>query len=160
MSNLSSKQGSNSTKTVKPKFEVCPNCKCSYTYGKYLQHLKFCKGSSDLEPLSEFICNECNFITDEGPKLSKHLKLKHTFVECTKCQRSFASQSIYVHRHYCGKEAGLHCAHCDYVAKRKSDLTRHLYTHEKAAHVICPKCDKIFKNKISLGVHSRKCCNT
>ncbi|XP_014217442.1 zinc finger X-chromosomal protein-like [Copidosoma floridanum] len=60
-------------------------------------------------------------------------------------------------KHECGVVPSFGCAHCDHHTSQKSNLIKHLArSHnipKKLVSVVCPKCNKSYKNECTLRRH-------
>lgn len=102
------------------------NCqKRNHSSKRLSQHLTTPEGLPN-----SYFCNKCSHSTSTKRELTKHIKARHTYVECAKCRCSFHYESMSTHRLECGREGRFQCTQCDYVAKRKY----HLGIHNILAH--------------------------
>jgi len=146
----------------KPVFncETCHiTCNDSTSFEKHQKtnkHQKLSQNDEKHEKCLNFSCEPCNFLCSKKSNYSKHLtSVKHNKLTNldTKNTNKF------------------HCEHCHFKCGKKSYWERHVITskHIKLTNVndfvspslditfICDKCDKIYKSRVGLWKHSKKC---
>jgi KRAB domain-containing zinc finger protein len=118
---------------------------------------------SATSPYSCVLCEEGQGFTNYFD-LRKHVGFAHGTQrsvrhDCPKCQRSFDNPKV-LQRHItglaCERNPSLTCTNCKlYVAKTKSDLIKHLSSHEPGRDHMCEECGSTFKSYTALRLHKR-----
>lgn len=72
---------------------------------------------------------------------------------CTECSLQFASRRL-LDEHLKGHNVAIKCSQCDYVARGKGSLSRHvLYRHNTERKFACHRCSSSFKTSSDLRKH-------
>ena len=84
----------------------------------------------------------------------KNHRESHKTIECFKCKNYIPKNSRASHK--CNKKEYL-CTTCDYKSDQKSNLKKHMQTHNKepihqGVHYHCSQCDKQVMTKKHLSV--------
>jgi len=125
--------------------------------------------------MSEFMCNECEYITDRKQNFRRHLKTKkHLDCECDcdnekilneyRCDNchfvSNDENALIKHKeNQCLKVVSISefkCMTCNKTFKSKFNYTRHINSEiHNTKEYKCKQCDKIYKTNWSLMKHVR-----
>ena len=114
----------------------------------------------------KFPCEECDFVGNGHEPLNSHRKIKHlgVFFQCSKCnfttgyKYSLESHNLSIH-----EGITFDCDKCGKTFNFKHRLYKHLKkscdsdgksTSEKVSIHSCDKCDRKFKTKQGLNIHS------
>lgn len=85
------------------------------------------------------LCAKCKKSFNSYKPLKKHVDemcfshcVESIHEQCSICDRIFNSQYAFkAHKRICGVKAKFFCTHCDYGAKRKATLEKHVMVHTR-----------------------------
>ena len=132
--------------------ETCPHCGKLYKSKTCLdKHLKHFEANG--ECVRRVTCNQCGKILKGDSSLKSHIRAYHEenekeWEDCVECgkrlQRVSMKQHIFIQ--HSDAFVPFQCQHCEYPAKSKAELKRHIkIKHEEANPVNCPWCGTYVK---------------
>ena len=107
---------------------------------------------------NSWTCTICQMNCKSKQNLSNHQKAEHGGenlpIKCESCTKSFQlPEQLRMHmRHH--KKTEHICSDCGKMCVSKSKLQHHMLRHQPAT---CSLCSLVFKGKVSLNMHRRKC---
>ena len=132
--------------------ETCPHCGKSYTAKTCLKkHLKHFEANG--ECVRRVTCSQCGKILKGETSLKSHIRTYHEekekeWEDCVECGKRLQRVSMKHHIFVQHSDAFVpfQCQHCEYPAKSKAELKRHIkIKHEEANPVNCPWCGNYVK---------------
>ena len=142
------------THTGAKKF-ACPQC------GAMFANIEKLKGHCVRQILDEkskmYKCTFCKIAFASYSLLRDHLRTHVKLYQCSKCALPFAKKSA-LRNHWKFKhseERMFPCPMelCNYSAKTRNDLLKHLKSHEQKEKLSCEFCDKKFKSQFGFRYH-------
>lgn len=158
-----------------PNSNKCKKCGKNYSKREHLRtHMKTCGKSEEFKrSLKHYTCDHCQHKSYTKGHLANHIKAKHlpkqlSENKCSKCGKVYTNRaSLTIHSEFCGKSEELKrslmkfsCDLCQYKAKNKTHLLRHIEMNHLPRDPNsnkCNKCGKSYKNYSSLHRHSKQC---
>jgi hypothetical protein len=124
------------------------------------------------EKICRFICNNCQYITDDSYDYKKHvLTLKHVNnTEITTNDNKKSENICQITKEKTDKIKQFSCEKCKYITNDKHDYKKHLMTrkhnklnsittHKESNQYLC-HCGKSYKYMSGLCIHKKKCNDT
>ena len=110
---------------------------------------------------SKYICEWCEFRTSSKISMKDHRDCEHNGkFKCRKCNLPFLNFTTFVKHKYTKHSAG-HCGKCDFEAKNRSQLKKHISTKHidmsTSVSPQCPRCNIICASEASLKIHLSEC---
>ena len=94
----------------------------------------------NIEPKTKFLCDLCDYTSDQNGHLKRHKLLKHTanFVNCNQCSASLKPNNLTRHMKEVHQEAKkLSCKECDFTTVRPQHLKEHISCKHGLVKLVC-----------------------
>ena len=94
----------------------------------------------NIESKTKFLCDLCDYTSDQNGHLKRHKLLKHTanFVNCNQCSASLKPNNLTRHMKEVHQEAKkLSCKECDFTTVRPQHLKEHISCKHSLVKLVC-----------------------
>ena len=163
----------------KPTPSLCPMCGEEFPNSIVIRtHKKRCvyrvEKSSRINRISKVMkfsceCPEVKSLIEgeqfgiKGKTLSKgflsyerHIRVKHeNWFGCSSCNKSYGKEMELFHHNKVHKQVP--CEKCDYMAKHREDLSKHIMQKHDPKPSDCQICGKLFDNLFLMRQHKKQC---
>ena len=133
----------------------------TYVKSDATQMLETASGKVGNKIPSKYICEWCEFRTSSKISMKDHRDCEHNGkFKCRKCNLPFLNFTTFVKHKYTKHSAG-HCGKCDFEAKNRSQLKKHISTSHidmsTSVSAKCPRCNILCASEASLKIHLSEC---
>ena len=140
-------------------------CSEMYVKSDATQMLETASGKVENKIPYKYICEWCELQTSSKISMKEHRDCEHNGkFKCRKCNMPFINFTTFVKHKYTKHSAG-DCGNCDFKAKNRSQLKKHISRHHidtskslsPSTPEICPRCNTKFVSEDDLKVHLGEC---
>ena len=140
----------------------CTNCSKTAAIIRRKTKCTYCKSRL------RYNCKPCLKSYKKFNDLCQHLQVKHLSrlyprpYKCENCDKTFILKKLFnFHKkNHCGAKSRFQCAHCNYNAAFKYNLSVHIKDKHIDTDFVCNKCGNTFTNKRSCQRHVNHCGKT
>ena len=137
-------------------YYVCE--KCEYFSDKFTDTEEHCKTVHGMDRYCCFTCKHCEYIGNEIGAFRRHvvthIDVSHVCDECGEVLKSKKSLKRHKEYNHAKQNERCVCDFCGFSTTHQDWLKRHILNrHTKGKTVICPHCQKSFRDKNCLEVH-------